>query len=420
MLNNKPARRLILTLAISHFSLTANALPFVASDARTAAMGGTGVASATGPTAGLSNPAMLAWDKDTKVGFSLPAGGFASDRNQTIDQIDALQATGGELKAFSDADISDPRAYSSAAEDLADGLSNISGNFVRAGASLGAALLLPLPKSRLAFTATAQAYASATPTIAANDLQALRALSDLGTTVSNCSTPPKTCVNGALFQSSDITSSGDILLISVAELGLSFSTNTERFSWGVTPKIQRISGLQYSQTFSDSDGFNSDSLTDATHEQTSANIDAGIAWAFDEQRHWVVGLTGHNLIKQSLELEPNGNNGNQAIQEIIIEPQLRSGLAYRLDRLTLALDVDLTENSGITKQDTSETSQFVAFGAEYSLANVAFRAGFRSNLAESNIDDVASVGMGLFNILQFALAGNNEDLSGMLQLGFQI
>ncbi len=82
-------KKILLGAAISLASLQVTALPFAPTDARSMAMGGTGVSSAEVASTVQFNPALLANTReDDHFGLNIPIGGSFSDEDDFIDEVD--------------------------------------------------------------------------------------------------------------------------------------------------------------------------------------------------------------------------------------------------------------------------------------------------------------------------------------------
>ena len=88
-----------------------------------------------------------------------------------------------------------------------------------------------------------------------------------------------------------------------------------------------------------------------------------------------------------------------------LKPQLRGGVAINpIKNVTLAADLDITENDTMM---TGIKSRQLGLGAEFNLFNrpkfhIPLRVGYNTNLAESDMSDFLTAGIGL-NMLNFYL-----------------
>jgi len=206
--------------------------------------------------------------------------------------------------------------------------------------------------------------------------------------------------------------SGRALLLSEVGVSLShlFDIGGLEVAVGATPKFTSATTYDYNFTGSDLD--NADiNLQDGKRTDSTFNVDLGAATGFGG--NWSAGLVVRNLISHDF-TTAQGNS-------IKIGPQARAGVSRHTDRTTLSLDVDLTEND----QATFETkTQFVALGAEFDVyKTVQLRVGYRNNLSASGgfPADTLSAGVGFSPFgahVDLAVAGNSDETSGALRLGF--
>lgn len=390
-------RRLPLALALTALcASTAQAAPFAPFDVRAAGMGGTGVASAKAASAALFNPAMLsAQNEGDKFQFVLGAGATVADDAEMFDSVDQLQL---QIDAFNNA-ATDLDIYN-AARGVRDSLAGIDGKYFIADLGTGLGVGVPDRKIGVGVFVSVQAEALATPTIAASDYTFINGVIADYEDNNNIDTAP-----GAFPANSTATG----VAVAVAEYGVALSHRLETadgiFDIGVTPKAVEISTFEYTQTV---DQFDDGEIDSDTYEKTDSgfDIDVGAVWRPDAESRWQYGIVAKNLV--------GGDYKTVAGRDIELNTQLRAAAAHVEDRTTLAIDLDLTENKGVAPG--SET-QFLALGAEYDLKYLQLRAGYRANLADSNVDDVASVGLGL-GPLDLSVMGNADEVGGYLQLGF--
>jgi hypothetical protein len=161
------------------------------------------------------------------------------------------------------------------------------------------------------------------------------------------------------------------------------------FKLGATLKLQLMDGLAYSKEVVLSDlSLNNEGEVDKT---STFNFDVGFS---KEVGVWNFGLAASNIIKKGVNL------GNSS-ETYSLEPLLRAGVAYRSRKTYFEVDADL-----LTSQQfgVEEKSQFVSAGWEYSLLPWLFvRAGAQYDLGGNNLSTF-SYGLGL-NLFGFQLDG---------------
>lgn len=352
---------------------TAGAAPFGAFDARSAGMGNVGVASGNMASAPFFNPALLTAQRpDDDVAVVLPAAGaHVSDTRGLIDDIKNFQS-----------------AYDAAG--MLAALNSASGKAVLAEAHGGIAVAGAAKENAAALSFMGHGNASA-EVIATS--------------------PPQ---NSQLYFRD----------LETYEAGLSlahrFDIGSVPLSIGVTPKRVRVRTHDYAEPLATASTTASDlfSSTNQTEINTN-NIDAGIM--LGRGYGWRVGIVGRNLQKK--EVTTFRNN------VITMKPQTRAGVAYSNHWLTLAADMDLSENQAVAFEDKTKMT---AVGAEVNLWDLMqLRAGWQHNRAATPTtsgarakNDIYSVGLGLSALglhLDFAAMtnSNKNDVGGFAQLSVQ-
>ncbi len=394
-------RRLPLAIALTALCAgTAHAAPFSPFDVRAAGMGGTGVASAKAASAALFNPAMLSAQKEGDAfQFVLGVGANAADEAEMFDTVDELQT---QIDAFNAAfDIADDAGMYGAAVDIRQSLTEVDGNYLIADLGTGLGVGVPGRKLGVGVFVSVKAQALVSPSIAGSDYayidDVIADYEDNG----NLDTPPLTDFPG----DSQVTG----VAIAVAEYGVALSHRLAMgegsLDIGVTPKAVEISTFDYTESISNFDDADIDS---DTYEKTDSgfDLDAGVVYKPNAESNWQYALVAKNLI--------GGDYKTVTNRSIELNTQLRAGVAHVKNRTTLAIDLDLTENDGVAP---GTETQFLALGAEYDLKYLQGRIGYRANLASSDVDDVASIGLGLGPV-DLSVMGNADEVGAYLQLGF--
>lgn len=424
-----PLAAVVAALSLSSF---ASAAPYAPVDVRSAAMGGTGVASARAGSAARFNPALLsAQAEGDHVQVVLGFGVVAADEDEFIDQADGLADTVDAIDQTIDDVNNLVLATNTAAAELAgvatnmDKLSNqltaINGDalrlrgdgnlgFGKAGKMLGIG----------AFVA-ADVQAAGAPVINAADTATLNAYADLldGGKITLAEfkqakkdgiiTGSKADIDLADF---DPLSQGNVVILMSTEIGVGLSKQLDdvaggRLAVGVTPKIVSMTAYDYIDTFDNFDGDNVDGPASETSED-AFDLDVGAVYSLGEESPWQVGVAVKNLAGHSIDTALG--------RSIDIDPQVRVGAARMAENITFTADLDLTENDGLAFGDET---QFLALGGEFSFAFVDLRAGYRTNLADSDVSDLLSAGIGLGPV-EFFVAGSDGEIGGGLQfaMGF--
>ncbi len=361
-------KQLLATSALATLGGTAIAAPFTIYDARSAGMGGTGVASAQISSAPFYNPAMLAAQRaEEDFSLLLGAGVSAQDNNELLDDLEAFDT------AYSN---NDAAAAQAAIQNSANKQISISGaGFLAVG------------------------FAGETWSMAVSGNGYVQA--NVGVTP-DASLPPNSYLDSTL----------DFTGVEVSELGFSLARNFGDFSIGITPKTQDITSYDDSVLIGNNseldDVIDTVTATGKEHGSTT-NIDIGGVYKLTE--NWKVGAVMRNALSE--EYTTTGN------KKVSLEPQTRVGIGYTGDIVTFAVDYDLAKNDPIVVG--GEETQYLNAGVEIDLLDfLQLRAGMSSNTANSASEETYSLGLG-FNIvavqIDLAAVGNDNSVSGFVQVG---
>lgn len=361
-------KQLFVTSFLTVISSSVFSAPFSVYDARSAGMGGTGVASAHISNAPFYNPAMLAAQREEEdFSLLLGAGVSAQDNNKLIDDLEAFDA-----------------AY--AASDSAAAQTAIQNAGTKQISILGAGFF-------------ATGFAGDTWSMAVSTNGYVHA--NVGVTPDG-STPPTSYLNSTL----------DFTGVEVSELGFSLARKFGNLSIGITPKTQDITSYDSSVLIANNsdlaDIIDTVTATGKEHGSTT-NLDVGMVYKLTD--NWKVGA----VLRNALSEDYTTNLSNK----VTLDPQTRAGIAYTGDTITLAVDYDLAKNDPIVAG--GEETQYLNAGVEIDLFDFfQLRGGYSSNTANSAADETYSVGLG-FSILavqlDIAAVGNDNSVSGYVQLG---
>lgn len=378
-------------------------------EARSDAMGGTGVASASYGSAPMINPALLAKAKpDDNVTVVLPSAGVqVTDKDNLQDEIDTIN---DKINYYQDVidDIASggPPGYlqalpqfQNAARDLADELEFLDGKTAHASAGAGITVAIPNDVLSVAFVAKGYAHARVSSYIDPNDITYLRGIenNDLTAAIEAA----KALIGGSDEITDNLKSTAFGRAAIVSDYGISlarqFQFGDVPVSFGITPKLQKTWLYNYTASiynYDSSDFRNSRYRND----NTGFNIDAGVAADFGD--NVTVGLSGQNLFSRDIDTkEINGYKDTYQIR-----PLVTAGAAWHNDWLTLSADGDLTETKGFKSE---KPSQYAGVGAEVTpLSWLAVRAGFRGDMKGNDVN-VFTGGLGFapFNRVRLDLTG---------------
>ncbi len=340
----------------------------------------------------------------------------------------AIDALDGQLFSTSVSIDPDLVIYSNA---IADDLDDINNKALRINGGLNVAGAVPSKKFSMAVHAGAQVtfsgriivsdsdtgilrnYSAATSAYlgAVNDLNdaliavsneavptagQVQALSDAQTAVDNFSYGTGAGEGGtAIFtggelvaDDADLESEIQMIGVAIAEVGLTasrvFNIKGHDISFGVTPKLQKISIFDYKQAVSSDEEFDSDSFTENQEDYSAFNVDLGAAYQFGAEKQFQAGVVIKNLIGDDYESTTG--------QVVTISPMVRAGVSHHTSWTKVAFDLDLTENDPVAFEDPT---QYAAIGAELNVwRTLQLRAGYRANLAGTD-QDIMTAGIGI-------------------------
>lgn len=393
------------------FVNAAGAAPSNVFEPRALAMGGAGVASGHSTEAAFMNPALLATGED-RFSLSVPVGARLGDPDELLDAIDDFSDADpmDALSTAIDAYIAAPGAGTAAAveargEDLIAHLQRMSGRTLQLEARAAAAVNVPGKRFGVSVFGNAYALGGAAALISNEDIAAIQDVIDSAAAQLPTGNP-----------TDDFTSQIDARFAAVGEAGVSIATRLDALGGiavGVTPKYMQVRSYDYS--FEGGELDNADiELEEGERTDSGFNVDLGVAKEWDSG--WGAGLAVRNLISREYRTVRNNT--------VKMEPHARLGIAHRGERLTLAADIDLTEQNAFGVDSTK--SRYVGGGAEFDLFGMLqLRAGYRHNLSDlppGRKAGVASAGLGLsvFGVrTDIAVASNRDEITGALQIAFR-
>ncbi|HDW3273568.1 TPA: conjugal transfer protein TraF [Enterobacter asburiae] len=376
----------VVSIAVSLFMANQAGAANTWTEARSDAMGGTGVAAGSYGSAVLINPALLAKAKpDDDVTVILPSiGAQISDKDNLRDKIDDISDDVSKYRSTLDNinlfDLLNPaspasRNVSAAAGDLANQLDSLKGKTASGKAGAGIAVSIPNDVLSVAFVAKANARARVSSYIDQGDIEKLRLVEDV----------PAAALR---INPNDLKSKGFGRAAIVSDYGVAvarqFDISGVPVSVGITPKLQKTWLYNYTVSIYN---FDSGDINSSRYrnDDTGFNVDAGLAADFGD--NWTIGLTGQNLF--SRDIDTKKVDGVRDTYQI--SPVVTAGAAWHNDLVTLTADGDLTETKGFKSEDTS---QYVGVGAEVTpLSWLAVRAGYRADV-KGNDSNVFTGGVG--------------------------
>jgi hypothetical protein len=203
-------------------------------------------------------------------------------------------------------------------------------------------------------------------------------------------------------EDADLDSEIQMIGVAVADIGVTasrvFNIKGHDISFGITPKLQKISIFDYTHPLDGKDEngndveFDSEDFSENQEDYSAFNIDLGAAYQFGAEKQWQAGLVIKNLIGDDYEsaeyISSNGVGG----AVVSISPMMRAGISHRTSWTKVAFDLDITENDPVAFEDPT---QYAAIGGELNVWRIVqLRAGYRANLAGSD-QDIMTAGIGI-------------------------
>jgi len=387
----------LIAVVLTLFSKSIHAIPF-SFDARSLGMGGASVASADLATAAWSNPAMLTNQRvDGDFSLLIGLGVFIRDNDDLV----------GDIKDFQDAD--DDRKDAGNAGDL-EGESAALLEMYSIVNGIEDKIIAPEATALIAAGKAFESFAMAF---------SVRADAIAGGVVTNLSCnviEPGCDPDELLSEEFNILNVDGVL---ATEFGISFAKDFKlwdrKVSIGVKPKMVELVAFSESESILTINGGDDFAIDQENKKDlgTFDTVDLGLAIDLSDSIR--MGLNVQNLFTDEFDLFD---------QTLVFDTEVRIGIAYYNKSLTLAADLDLTENepllpnisfAGLRKQN-------LVIGAEFNTFDfLKLRLGVEKNVA-SDISDGASeptytAGIGLwlgFN-LDIAFIVSDHSFGGVLQ-----
>ena len=372
-----------LTLAMSSILLSSNINAAIkVADARSNAMGNTGVASADYLTAPFYNPALATtYKSNDDFGFFLAVDATASDPDDAIETIDDLQS-------FMD-DYDQSTASNNDIVVLEDYLDDLTDNTL--AVSAGGGIAIALPTKAVSTNLFARGYA---------EVIAATYISD------DSSSNDDAMAAKENYENSDV----QLLAFGYVEVGLAFAKefkiDGEKVSFGVTPKYQQMTTYAQRVTIDD---FDIDDYDESENTKNAFNVDLGAAWYIDD---FTAAVAIKDLFSQKIKARSSNISDTYNL-----DTQITLGVAYTNDYFIAAIDADLTKQSRFEKID--DDTQFIRIGVEGNAWGWAqLRAGYEMALPDT-LDNSITAGLGFspFDLVSIDVAGS---YAGENQLGASV
>lgn len=425
-------RTLLTAISATLVATTAQAGSF--NNARSLAMGGTGVATAHPAAAASLNPAMMAathhdWSDD--FGLILPSvNARFADEEEVLDQVDDLQDAIdnfdelAEQIEFLDFDLNNASEVArlrnearAAAGDLLEQLEAFDKDTIRINAGVGLSLAVPSPRLAVGFFANGSLTATVRGEFDEDDAALLRKIAE------DTTFDPEDA-----NLEDELKSRGRILASAVVEAGISFAHaldlgNDHVLQLGVSPKYVQLRTFQYTESIGEFEDDDFDAA-DYETEKSGFNLDIGAAYAFGENKQWNTGLVVKNLIPMELKSAQSRPDLGEEKYTLELKPMVTAAIAHTGNYHVLTAELELTKQKGFGYADDT---QWFSVGAEFDAWRFAqLRVGARHNLA-SNSDNAgieektqftAGIGLNPFGArLDIAALVSDSDLGAAIELG---
>ncbi|MDH5386926.1 MAG: conjugal transfer protein TraF [Gammaproteobacteria bacterium] len=355
-------------------------------EARSLGMGNIGVATADIATAPFANPAMLSFQKDDDD-FSLLVGlgGYFNDNDGMIENIDRFQS----------------------AESAND-----TNTMLWEAQQLDGKVIAPELSTVLAIGFSGETYSMSVS--ARTDVIVAGGVTNVATDVAQVVDPAFDILN--------------IVGAKTTEVGFSISRDFEfmdrKVSIGVTPKMVSVEAVGYVESVITANTGLSDLVDNAVQDLGSfTTFDIGAVMAVTENIQ--VGLVAKNMITEDMSfLTTSGGTA-----DLSFDTQLKIGVAYASNFLTIGADLDLIENDSVLSGGAFSglKRQNLSMGLEVDFFDfLQLRLGMIKNIAgELSGDDkkvITTAGIGLwlgFNLDIAVMAGAGDSLGAFVQTGFK-
>lgn len=349
-------------------------------DARSVAMGGTGVASADFLTSSFHNPALGAvYRNEDDFGVLLPGvGASLNDSDDVLDTIDDAGDIYDNNKTMFDtgnqAANTDGQAESLSA--LMDKLENKDPVFVNVAA--GAAIAIPT--QYVSVNLFADGYAD------------VAAISDIASKVAGYSASDVSQVKSR-FEDSEVGLAGIIATEVGIALSKQFDIYGQAVSFGVSPKVQQFQSYASTANLSD---FDLDDFDENKTTTNAFNMDLGAVWT---SGYWRAAVAVKDIIAKDIKTKT-------AAYTYQVAPKVTVGGAFVSDYFVASVDADVTKEERFT--NIADDTQYIRFGIEGNAWGWAqLRAGYAYDM-EGNAEDTITAGIGIspFDVVSFDVAGS--------------
>jgi len=445
----KNLRMLLVAFVLCGWGVTAMGAEFQSIGLEALSMGGAGVASSRGSYAAYYNPALLAVSRDAVI-VTISSGVGIRERNiaehvDTLSNIE-IDPTFEDVVnlGFSNLDTLAPGATATSTipispalrEDLQTiqqelrSMSEGNGLAVMPTASVGVQV------KNYGFGVYGQSDIAASAIVDSQRLSVVVPV-DVDNSTYYVEYDPSsdtfTARDQAYYHSYSIDSAMEAQTTTLEQLGVAyveiplayghqFEAAFGGFSFGGAIKIMPGRTYDFRRAIDTESADISEDLEDYEETSTTWGVDVGILFTPSRVKNLSLGLVLKNLNTPEFDLKDGGS--------IDIAPQARLGIAYEMmdDRMTLALDADLTRNEVLIPD---YDAQYLGGGVDYHPVNwFSLRGGLMKNIQESDEGTVLTAGLamgakwfqidlaGQYSLKTGEFDGNDIPRYGRAQLSF--
>lgn len=432
MQNKRSALLPVVLLALGALlGKNAGAVPFGTFDARSLAMGGAGVASATSANAAYYNPALMARYKTRKeIGhnsrYVVPLTLRGSRSLETIAKADEQQLEQNLVNSIADFNANQnsqtARQVLGAATELQSNLDTLLQGPVQGDIIYGIVLGIGHKHEGGAIIINQRLVGDGAVDNFASDIQLLGEYVDAMTFIEGGGNPADAATrypnvvnpDGTIAdQTGNLTSAASGSGLIMTEIGMAMSKEFKVYgidlAFGITPKVQQVVTYDFS---ADASTGESSTVRD-DNQDWEFNMDFGIAHQINHQ--WRAGL----VIKNLRTIHYTTSLGNA----IDIGPQIRAGSSYDMGARGLyAIDVDLLENDAV---GGGSPSRVLSLGGEWPvLSFLKLRGGMTRNMKGAGDANDVLYTFGVHSettaaFIDLTLGGNSFERAYAVQIGIR-
>lgn len=374
---------------------SASAMGYGVYDARSLAMGGTGVAIGNSQQAAFYNPALLATGDDESESRTYMPSLVAQVSSAVDTATDAVndnldQKLSQAMLTFnSQVNMANAGRVAKLADEMRRLLDKIANRDLTAEAFVGVSASEKGEHEGGAFFIGVRTIGVATSDITPTDLDLLDQYIDAMGQISEGVAPVLVAaLHPALIsfngQFSDpttrLTSSADVSALVISEWGLALAKEISVWQQpvqiGLSPKLMRIDAYRDSVNFNTNSNNldrHLDNFSETKTSLTAFNADLGAATLIAE--HYRISFAIKDLVTRGLDVKQLAGPDLR----VKLRPRSRMGLGYISDELNLSLDYDLQASTPIGRESHNRE---LRLGAEYKpLRQLALRIGYSRDLA---------------------------------------